>query len=92
MSKEETMVERVARAAAKAAGNFDYDGFNADTRAKYDRIALAVIDALMEPSDDLLEAAGLDNDNSGAPFVSNFNYFRDQLRAMLSKAKEGTGE
>lgn len=44
------MLERCARAAAKAAGNFDYDGFNEDTRAKYDRIARAVLQALLEPT------------------------------------------
>ncbi len=52
----EELVKDIARAAAKAYGNFNYDGFNAQTRDKFDRIARAVIPVVLEAAAKVADA------------------------------------
>jgi hypothetical protein len=79
-----SMREKIARVAAKAAGNFNYDGFGAETKAKYDRIADAVLDALMEPTEGMIGAFHHMCDDNGSCLV------KPGYQAMILAAKEST--
>lgn len=47
------------------------------------RVAIA---AMRDPSDDLLRRAGIIDDDSGAPYCSEWHYFRTQIGQMIDAA------
>lgn len=90
------MVERCARAVQATISELtsDTDSFEyicGTGRLASEEIALAVIDALMEPTPEMVEAAQRANYSAMAKGASGLG-FKGIYRAMLSKAKEGTGE
>jgi alpha-D-ribose 1-methylphosphonate 5-triphosphate synthase subunit PhnH len=114
MSKEETMVERVARAIAASFGRDPDECVHGSGGTGIESVchmrmwetylpaARAVIDALMdEPTPEMTQAAlrvsevdDVDWVNAlfGTGIGSYQQIFEASYRAMLSKAKEGTGE
>jgi hypothetical protein len=97
MSKEETMVERCAEAVKAKLFELRH---RMDTMG-FEEIALAVIDALMEPDGQMWSAGRKAFDNEAEKWRSADRYEQASAiadrapeiiyRAMLSKAKEGTG-
>lgn len=77
----ETMVSRV-RDAIHAAMDIT-DGLDGSAAERY---AIAALKALKEPTDADLSRAGIENDDSGAPYCSDWALFRSQWNAMLDTA------
>jgi hypothetical protein len=90
MSKGENMVERCASAISMSDGYTGLWAMPKDKRALYVRRARAVIEALMEPTQEMLMAAWNTEDDSNARDVLDLYAaeFKAMLRTALSQPKE----